>query len=162
MLLATFAGLAIASTKYGVGRHLETVSWDDAVVAGRLLFLAEVFAILAIAISKTSFAVTLLRFALEQWHKALLWSVIVSVNVVMWSCAVLLLAQCRPTEKLWNTERDGSCWPRGVFVAYSIFAGCLVIWAAAEAAVVEGERTEPRLYSKEDRNEELRDDEHRD
>ncbi|AEO54629.1 hypothetical protein MYCTH_2297381 [Thermothelomyces thermophilus ATCC 42464] len=128
MLLALYVALTIASTRWGVGRHLDSVSLDDSIAAGRLLFVAEFFAILAVAVSKTSFAVTLLRFAFERWHRVFLWSVIVSVNMAMWSCAALLLAQCQPTEKLWDVELDGSCWPRAVYTAYSIFAGS---WSAA-------------------------------
>ncbi|KAK4245594.1 hypothetical protein C7999DRAFT_16216 [Corynascus novoguineensis] len=128
MFLAIYVSLAIAATRYGLGRHLDSVPSDDVAVAGLLLFVAEFFAILAVAVSKSSFAVTLLRFALERWHKVLLWGVIASVNLVMWSCAVLLLAQCRPTRKLWNVVIDGSCWPRSVYTAYSVFAGT---WSAA-------------------------------
>lgn len=123
MFLAVYVSLAIAATRYGFGRHLDSVPSNDVAVAGRLLFVAEFFAILAVAVSKTSFAVTLLRFVLERWHKILLWGVIASVNLAMWSCAVLLLAQCQPTRKLWNIVLDGSCWPRSVYTAYSVFAG---------------------------------------
>ncbi|KAL2198442.1 hypothetical protein P885DRAFT_32891 [Corynascus similis CBS 632.67] len=128
MFLAVYVSLAIAATRYGLGRHLDSVPSNDVAVAGRLLYVAEFFAILAVAVSKTSFAVTLLRFVLERWHKVLLWGVIASVNLAMWSCAVLLLAQCQPTRKLWNIVLDGSCWPRSVYTAYSVFAGA---WSAA-------------------------------
>lgn len=117
--------MTIASTRYGVGRHLGTLSPGDAIAAGRVLFIAEVFAIWAVSVSKTSFAVTLLRFALERWHRIFLWSVIVSLNVAMGSCSILLLVQCQPTEKLWDIKREGSCWKRDIFLGYGLFAGCM-------------------------------------
>ncbi|KAK4241732.1 hypothetical protein C8A03DRAFT_40827 [Achaetomium macrosporum] len=123
LFLASYVALTIASTHYGVGRHLATLSPDEIRVSGELLYVGEFFAILAVAVSKTSFAVTLFRFANERWHSILLWTVMVTVNLFMWSCATLLLAQCQPPEKLWNFVVEGRCWPPRFYVFYSVCAG---------------------------------------
>ncbi|KAK3303461.1 uncharacterized protein B0T15DRAFT_504680 [Chaetomium strumarium] len=128
IFLAAYVALSIASTNYGVGRHLETLGPDELTASGRLLYVGEFFAIIAVAVSKTSFVVTLFRFANERWHRILLWSVLATVNLVMWSCAALLLAQCQPAEKLWNSAVDGRCLPPRFYIFYSVFAGA---WSAA-------------------------------
>ncbi|AEO63047.1 uncharacterized protein THITE_2014679, partial [Thermothielavioides terrestris NRRL 8126] len=133
LFLATYVALTISSTTFGVGRHLAALSEHEIIWSGKLLYIGEFFAIIAVAVGKTSFAVTLLGLVIERWQTVLLWSVIVSVNGIMWTCATLLLAQCRPTEKLWNFRLEGECWAPHIFVLYSVFSGA---WSAAMDVVI--------------------------
>lgn len=123
--LALYAALTIASTKHGIGHHIETINPEDLVVAVKFLFIGEFFAIIAVAISKTSFAVTLLRLATAKWHRVLIWSVTVTVNLSMWLCAIIIFVQCSPSEKLWDTKVEGTCWDPHIQIDYAVFAGCM-------------------------------------
>lgn len=121
--LATFVALTIVSTRYGIGRHLKTATPDDLKVAMKLICAGEFFSILAVTVSKTSFAITLLHLAIERWHNILLWGIIASVNLIMGSCAIMLVAQCRPMEKMWDFAVEGFCLPVHVYFSYAVFAG---------------------------------------
>src|SRR3569833_45138 len=123
--LATYAALTIASTKYGIGRHIATVPPGDLVTAVKLLYIGEFFAIITFAISKTSFAITLLQLSSERWHRVLVWCVIVSANLILWSCAFLVMFRCSPVEKLWDPTAEGTCLDTHVQIDYSILSGCM-------------------------------------
>lgn len=88
----------------------------------KFLFLGEFFTLISIPTSKTSFAVTLLRIVAKDWQKWFIWFVIVTMNIVMWMCAILLFCQCQPIQKNWKKDTPGSCWESSVQDNYSIFA----------------------------------------
>ncbi|KAM5355043.1 hypothetical protein ACJ41O_001689 [Fusarium nematophilum] len=121
--LLLYAGLTVASTKYGIGRHIATIPPTDLVYGIKVLYIGEFFAVIAVAISKTSFVVTLLRLATQRWHRLLLWFIIITVNIVMWLCGLFSFIQCSPVEKLWDLSMEGTCWNPHVTVNFAIFAG---------------------------------------
>lgn len=104
--------------------HLTDIPTDHLSVAIKLLYIGEFFAILAVAISKTSFAVTLLRLAVRPWHSYVIWFIIVSLNTIMLLCGIFQFVQCSPTEKLWNLDVSGACWDPRIQINFAIFAGC--------------------------------------
>ncbi|KAI6081565.1 hypothetical protein F4821DRAFT_273075 [Hypoxylon rubiginosum] len=71
---------------------------------------------LAIAWSKTSFAVTLLRVTPGRM-KAVLWTIIVTMNVFMTVGALSIFLQCSPVSKSWDEHLPGMCWPTFNLVA---------------------------------------------
>ena len=81
------------------------------------------FVIMAISLSKTSFAMTLLGLATKKWQFWLLWFSIISVNVIMGLDAIFQFTQCTPVEKTWDTELSGVCWDSYIVIYYSMFAG---------------------------------------
>jgi hypothetical protein len=103
---------------------MSEINPDDLVVALRLLYVGELFAILAVSISKTSFAVTLLRLTTNTWQRYLLWYIIASLNLIMGLCGLFTFIQCSPVDKLWNLSTPGTCWEPTVQIRYAIFAGC--------------------------------------
>ncbi|KAF2677267.1 hypothetical protein K458DRAFT_320208 [Lentithecium fluviatile CBS 122367] len=123
ILTLVFGALVTASVRFGLGKHDTDNSPEDRILWNKFLFFANAFALTAIPISKTSFAVTLLRIAPKRWHKWLIWFIIISMNVAMLLLAILLLSQCRPVEKSWNREIAGSCLNRVALNSFSIFAG---------------------------------------
>lgn len=92
--------------------------------ATKLLLAGEVFVISAISISKTSFAVTLLRLTTQDWQRYLLWYIIISLNTIMGLCCIFQYIQCTPVQQLWDASVGGTCWDPYVQIHYSIFAGC--------------------------------------
>jgi hypothetical protein len=81
--------------------------------------------IIGCVLSKTSFAITLLRTVTRVWMKALLWFIIITMNAIMWLCAVCYLAQCKPAAALWNTKlmATAKCWPTFIFENIALTAG---------------------------------------
>ncbi|KAI8944400.1 hypothetical protein F4801DRAFT_571936 [Xylaria longipes] len=85
-----------------------------------LLYIAGIFSILAAAISKTSFALTLLRIS-NGWVKCVVWFAISTVNVVMGLSIIFNWVQCTPLEKNFNIFLPGSCWPATTLIGYNAF-----------------------------------------
>ncbi len=92
-------------------------------MALKLLYIGRFFAIIALAISKTSFAVTLLHLAMVAWQRYLIWFIIITLNLVMWLSALSLFVQCSPVDKAWDLTAPGTCWPSFIQVDIGIAAG---------------------------------------
>ncbi|KAK3381787.1 hypothetical protein B0H63DRAFT_561409 [Podospora didyma] len=128
VFLAIYAGVIVSATKYGIGRHYNVLSHEDTVRAHLLLGTADFFAITSIAISKSSFAVTLLRLAIHTWHRAFIWTIIVTVNLALWTTAIFIFTSCSPIERIWDPLVPGTCWNARMLLDYNIFSGA---WSAA-------------------------------
>ncbi|RYC78703.1 hypothetical protein BFJ63_vAg18424 [Fusarium oxysporum f. sp. narcissi] len=120
--LAIATALAIYIVTLGFGKEIEDV--DPANVPTIVLTgtIYGAFAVFAIAWSKTSFALTLIRLVDGRTRK-LLWAIIVVMNLLMDLAIVLLFIQCNPPEKVWNSSMPGTCWDPKVSTYYNIFAG---------------------------------------
>lgn len=88
---------------------------------GKLNAISGVFAIGAAMLSKTSFALTLLRVLFGRL-RPLLWFIVVSMNVALFLSVLFVLIQCKPVEKGWNPTIPGSCWPASVAVHFGLFS----------------------------------------
>ncbi|KAH8901087.1 hypothetical protein GQ53DRAFT_835043 [Thozetella sp. PMI_491] len=135
LLHVAYCGVIIAATKYGIGQHISDVKHEDLVISLKCLYMGNFFVIMAISISKTSFAMTLLGLAVKKWHFALLWFSIVSVNIIMGIDAIFQFTQCTPVQKTWDTEIPGRCWDSYIVIYYSMFAGA---WSALMDFVLAG------------------------
>lgn len=78
------------------------------------------FSILAAMLSKTSFAMTVLRIS-DGWTRRFIWFIIVSMNVILGFAAIDTYAQCSPAEKVWRPMLLGNCWPKEFIINYNIF-----------------------------------------
>ena len=56
--------------------------------------IGQFFAVVSVAVSKSSFILTLLRLVEEMWQKAALWFMLVTINGSMLSIAVVQFYQC--------------------------------------------------------------------
>ncbi|KAI0966212.1 hypothetical protein F4678DRAFT_303889 [Xylaria arbuscula] len=84
------------------------------------LLISGLFSILAVAISKTSFALTLLRIS-SGWVRWTIWFSIVTINVSMGLSLLFNWLQCTPVEKNFNLSVPGSCWPKTTLIGYNAF-----------------------------------------
>ncbi len=84
-------------------------------VAGTLLLVSAVW-------SKTSFAVTLLRFT-TGWMRAGVWFILVSMNIALGLSALFNWVQCTPVQRVWDPTIEGTCWPQNGLIHYNIFSG---------------------------------------
>ncbi|KAI1272838.1 hypothetical protein F5Y07DRAFT_412140 [Xylaria sp. FL0933] len=91
--------------------------WSQILLA---LLISGLFSILAAAISKTSFALTLLRIS-SGWVKWTVWFAIVTTNVFMTLSLIFNWVQCTPVERNWNFSVPGSCWPKATLIGFNGF-----------------------------------------
>ncbi|KAI0408372.1 hypothetical protein F4802DRAFT_409759 [Xylaria palmicola] len=84
------------------------------------LYISGAFSILAAALSKSSFALTLLRIS-NGWVRYVVWFAMITINIVMSLSIIFNFVQCTPVEKNFNVFIPGSCWPRRTLSGYNIF-----------------------------------------
>ena len=111
------------SVSHGLGKHVETVAPEHVQVVGFTWQWTGTFAILAATLSKTSFAVTLLRVLDGSSLRMLLWFIIVTMNIAMSLNAIFGWVRCTPVERTWNPNTPGTCWTPGIYAQYGMFAG---------------------------------------
>lgn len=78
--------------------------------ANLLELIGQTSLIVAIATSKTSVALFLLRIVVKTWHKVVLWTAIVTLAIICFLCAALNFLQCDPVAHTWNPTIEASCW----------------------------------------------------
>lgn len=122
VLLVAFSGTAIYGVQWGLGQHDARNKYGD---GGRHLQLtvviATTFSVLGAALSKTSFAITLLRLTKGIMRKVV-WFAIISMNIILVFNVILQFIRCQPTWAAWNSGTGGTCWSRGVITYYSVAA----------------------------------------
>ncbi|KAL1838031.1 hypothetical protein VTJ49DRAFT_3125 [Mycothermus thermophilus] len=126
LLIAAWLALVVdcafisACINLGFGRPL--LQFNPENLSPFLLYsnLAGSFSILAAMWSKTSFAFTVLRIS-SGWIKALVWFIIITLNVCLGVAIAITWAQCTPVEKVWRPFIEGDCWPKMIQVRYNIF-----------------------------------------
>jgi hypothetical protein len=75
------------------------------------------FGIWAVAWSKTSFALSLIRIATPGWYRRVLVFVMASMNMFLNSGAIMIWVQPR---SCWDIKEGSGCWPRERVVALNI------------------------------------------
>lgn len=126
-MLLVYTALITKAVQMGVvGRHVFAIENEEVIPpALKLVYISFVIMIIGCVLSKTSFAITLLRIVTKTWMKVLLWVIIITMNAIMWLCAVCYLAQCKPASALWDTKllATAQCWPPIVFEVIALAAG---------------------------------------
>lgn len=123
-MLLVYTALITAATKKGLGKHVQDISSStNLTIALKLTYIGEFLSIIACVLSKTSFAVSLLRVVVDRWQVVLLWFIIFSMNSLMWLTAILTLAQCQPSAKLWDFQIKAKCWNPSIVSKFAIVAG---------------------------------------
>ncbi|OIW27623.1 hypothetical protein CONLIGDRAFT_441448 [Coniochaeta ligniaria NRRL 30616] len=117
-LVAQTAMLSVC-VHYGFGKH----TWDIADWPTYLFVsnVTGVCSITAAAWSKTSFAITLLRFS-QHWKRRFVWFCIITVNLFLGLSALFTYVQCTPIKKLWDSTVPGHCWNSHVIITYNSFS----------------------------------------
>jgi hypothetical protein len=113
----------------GIGKHLADTDPTKLPTGVKYMYIGEMFAMLAMPTGKTSFCITLLRLTTKKWHQALIWFIIVTINLFMWLLGFLTMLQCTPVHKLWDVEQPGHCWDNHYINAWAITVGgkCLLL-----------------------------------
>lgn len=115
MLFLTFVVLSIYTTKFGLGQHVGDVDPLKLPQLMHLLPIGQFFAVVSVAVSKSSFILTLLRLVEVLWQKIALWFMLVTINLSMGSIAIVQFYQCAvpPTP---------GCVPNSTVIGLGIYA----------------------------------------
>ncbi|KAH8760448.1 hypothetical protein F5883DRAFT_681000 [Diaporthe sp. PMI_573] len=113
------------SVSLGFGMHLLEIAFNN---RERLLLLGSLsttFSTLSAVLSKTSFGLTLLRLTQAGYEKtrALVWVIMISMNILMFCDALYSWVECQPSRKHWEIFTDGTCWSPDIAVKFGIAAG---------------------------------------
>ncbi|KAK4033661.1 hypothetical protein C8A01DRAFT_19418 [Parachaetomium inaequale] len=114
-LFLVFVVISIQTTKWGLGKHLADA---DLTLLPNLMYylpIAQFFAVIAIAVSKSSFILTLLRLVFEPWHKAALWFMLVTINLSMGSISIVQFFLC-------SVPPTPGCVSSDVVIGLGVFA----------------------------------------
>lgn len=128
MLPQVSLAIAVSINSYlvslGFGRHIWTISDENKKTINLFTILVATFGIIATTTSKTSFAVTLYRIAINHWMRYFLIFIIVTVNLSMNLVWIFGLAKCTPLAKVFDSTVEGTCWNRQKLLKYQLFAAC--------------------------------------
>lgn len=103
----------------GLGRHVSNLSPGTIREFALLATVASTINIMATALARIGFAVSLLRIA-EGWPRLFTWLVIFASNIVSGLSGLFLWVQCTPIRKNWDTLDFGYCWAPQTRVAIPI------------------------------------------
>jgi hypothetical protein len=108
----------------GYGTHLSRIPKKNlSTIIFRSEFVAT-FCILGNALSKTSFAITLIRFT-SGWMKSVVWFIIITINVSLWLAAAFQWIQCMPVQRVWDRTVPGTCMDIQLLIVLSMVTGSM-------------------------------------
>jgi hypothetical protein len=94
ILFMVFVAISIYATKFGLGKHLVDADLTQLPYLLYLLPIGQFFAVISVAVSKSSFIITLIRLVVLPWQKLALWFMLVTINASMFSISVVQFYQC--------------------------------------------------------------------
>ncbi|PVH68017.1 hypothetical protein DL98DRAFT_662367 [Cadophora sp. DSE1049] len=121
-LLANCA-LVTEAISHGLGRHIADIDRTTLPLLLQPSTHAGLFSVMAAALSKTSFAATLLRLMPGTWQRISIWFIIVSINAIMGLSGLSLYIQCSPVARVWNRTIPGTCWPAHRQTTFGMISG---------------------------------------
>ena len=83
--------------------------------------------IIITCLTKVSICFFVLRIPTDEKLIRFLYVFIASLFVVNGATAIVLLAQCRPLEALWNPEMKGDCWSIKVYLYIGYLQGGMLL-----------------------------------
>ncbi|KAK0710821.1 hypothetical protein B0H67DRAFT_265765 [Lasiosphaeris hirsuta] len=141
--------LTIAAVANGFGRPAQHLSDKEKEIIGITTFIVFIVAFWASSFSRISVACLLLQFTPYKVWRALLWTTIVLQVVLLISCDIVELVQCRPIRAIWADVDDAECLPAESLwnsaygmVAFGMFSDALfavqpmlIIWRLSRSPV---------------------------
>ena len=106
----------------GFGKHKDEIPDGNLPQLNLLGVMSASFSIIASALSKTSFALTLVR-VMDRPYQPVLWFIIATINLTGGLTALFSWIRCSPVEKVWLPLTRGVCWKPGIFTDFAIATG---------------------------------------
>ena len=113
------------AVSWGFGRHLNTLEPTRSIQALKYDYLQQPFHVMSSCFGRISFALFLVEI-IQKFvaRKRFLYSLMALQFAVNGSTAILIMAQCRPVQALWNRKVENHCLSPRVQEYYSFFQGC--------------------------------------
>ncbi|KAH8719322.1 hypothetical protein GQ44DRAFT_623642 [Phaeosphaeriaceae sp. PMI808] len=106
---------------YGYGMQMQDINPENLPILRLLGLVVPTFTITSASLSKTGFAILLLRLA-KPWIKKLIWLMILSMNIISFLAALFLWVSCTPLRKGWHPAMEGTCWDNHPLMIHVMFA----------------------------------------
>ncbi|KAK5170589.1 uncharacterized protein LTR77_005178 [Saxophila tyrrhenica] len=111
VFLVGYTSTCTAATRWGFGRHMGELSFEQFAVANLLEICGQTCYLVAMVLSKGSVAAFLVRITPVLWHRVTLWVIMAGFTIIAFLCALLNWLQCFPTAFVWDkTVKGGHCW----------------------------------------------------
>lgn len=104
-------GVLLQAYYLGLGRHIEYVPPENIKPCFMFLWIAEptnLFALYAVRLSITLFFLRLIP-AHKTLYRRIIWGIIWSLTISDIYVSINYFIQCRPIQKVWDTEIPGEC-----------------------------------------------------
>lgn len=126
MLSIICTALFTADVKYGMGKHAAYLTPYELTQAVKINFIANPFGVMAYSLPNISVAIFLNRIlAPNRARKITLYTITVAQSIIAAISLIILFAQCRPTEFLWDPTIQATCLSPSVITGYSYFVGSM-------------------------------------
>ncbi|KAF7889316.1 uncharacterized protein EAF01_010809 [Botrytis porri] len=123
-MLMPYTVACTAATTQGFGQHSSDLTIEAFANATRSEIIGQTFCIIGIATSKASASVFLLRLAVVEWHKWILYITMFAVTGIAVVCALFDFIRCDPIAHVWNPYIPAKCWvSTEQFTAMSLAVG---------------------------------------
>ncbi|KAK4220747.1 hypothetical protein QBC38DRAFT_166815 [Podospora fimiseda] len=111
------------NVRHGFGLHDADVPPENLGVFGIISNISGFASVLSVTLSKTSFALTLLRLVTDRWMKWLIYGLVALISVTHYISAIFFWVSCNPPAKTYKWDLPGECWPATFTISFSIFVG---------------------------------------
>ncbi|CAG8979938.1 hypothetical protein HYALB_00013361 [Hymenoscyphus albidus] len=119
------SGFLTVSVHWGLGKHIRILTPKQASQTIKWMYLCEVFCIMCPGFARISFGLLILSILPPTaWRRRFVWTVIMTQFVVDIGTIIISYAQCRPVNRYWNLEVQGTCWEPVVQQYTGFFQGC--------------------------------------
>ncbi|KAI9370269.1 hypothetical protein BJX61DRAFT_544799 [Aspergillus egyptiacus] len=131
VLFIALGALCIIGPVAGVGHRLEEfTSLKGLEKAMMWWWLGQIFYLWASAVAKVAIAFALLRLAVRQLHRIILWAVIGTVIVIGLVFWLVLLLNCQPVSYFWerfNPLKSGTCLSTDILIGIAYMYSSITI-----------------------------------
>lgn len=117
------AGIATTLVSCGGTRHIYYLTASQMTRVLRLNWMLQPFGVMALATSKVSVAILMLRIMSSTmvWRRRFLYFSVISVLTVSVIVSILNFAQCNPPKALWTFVPGAKCWDPRVLPDIAVF-----------------------------------------
>lgn len=109
---------------YGLGRHKYYLSDYDIKEFRKFDYLDWIQTFITLAISKISICLLLLRLSKFSKLKKVLHTLIGFIVITHLPLLILIIVQCQPVEKYWDTDLRGHCFSKEMLANILVAQGC--------------------------------------
>ncbi|KAK4184960.1 hypothetical protein QBC35DRAFT_476775 [Podospora australis] len=129
ILCITYVGLAGAAISHGGGRHLETLTPENAEKALFYIIISFVPGVSSFTIPKVAVVILLAKLLNPgKIHRMIMWVVSTLYLLVSLGMLVINFAQCSPAKRQWKPYIDGTCIDRKITVDYAMALGIISVF----------------------------------